>query len=102
MLQTEIKTECISRYFHYTLKCISFAHQVLLFGLVTLLPVPYSCVVLSLIFMARCGHVGYVRELFISACLAVAIGYQNLAYPSETFLLLLSDYFLKLARLMFP
>ena len=49
--------ECISRYFHYMLKCVSCAHLVFFIDLVTLLPVPYSCAVLSLIFMARCGHV---------------------------------------------
>ena len=60
------------------LKYVSFAHLVYFIGLVTLLPVPYSCAVLSLIFMARCGHVDYLRKPFIAAFLAV--GYQNISY----------------------
>ena len=85
------------------LKCVSCAHLVLLLGLVTILHVPYSCAVLvlaravylrvwlrqtnavlSLIFMGHRSR-GYVRETFISACLAVAIGYQNFAYHQTRF-----------------
>ena len=63
--------ECISRYSHYMLKCVSCAHLVLFIGLVTLLPVPYSCAVLSLIFMVRCAHVSTLKNhsfLFFGCC----------------------------------
>ena len=51
----------------------SCAHLFLFIGLVTLLHVPYSCAVMSPIIMARCGYMGYVGELFISAFVAVSL-----------------------------